>query len=154
MHFYTSLLDAPFLGNEINFILPGSMLALCILFVVLSYCKYEKKAVTLIKRWNAKLDKVKSVSDDSPLDSVAQKTGKIERLYKGEIAYLKELKQTRERTERREKMTQGKKKFAKKVQEEYYPGPDLDRLLQFDNNMQAVEQLERRKLSLSSDEED
>ena len=35
--------------------------------------------------------------------------GKIERLYKGEVAYLREVKQQKESAERKQKLIQGKK---------------------------------------------
>lgn len=58
VHFYSSMLHTPFLGTHLNYILPGLMLSLSLVFLVLRYLKYEKKAVTMVKRLNAKLEKI------------------------------------------------------------------------------------------------
>lgn len=98
------------------------MLALSLLFIVLSYLKYEKKAVRLIRNLNTRLSKMKGNSVDNPHEAAAkdQKIGKIEKLYKGEIAYLRELKQSRERASRREKLT-GTKKHLYERAKTYMP---------------------------------
>ena len=57
IHFYSSLLHTPFLGNQINFILPGVMLTFSLVFLVLSCLKYERRAVSVIKNLNLKLEK-------------------------------------------------------------------------------------------------
>jgi hypothetical protein len=44
------MLTTPFLGDKLNYILPGSMLLFSILFVVVSYTGYESKAVTHLRK--------------------------------------------------------------------------------------------------------
>ena len=65
LHFYSSMLRTPFLGTQLNYILPGLMLTLSLVFLFLRYLKYEKKAVTLIKRLNDRFEKIygQSVED-------------------------------------------------------------------------------------------
>lgn len=53
------------MGTQLNYILPGLMLTISLVFLVLRYLKYEKKAVTLIKRLNDRFEKIygQSVED-------------------------------------------------------------------------------------------
>jgi len=50
--FYSSMIETPFLGTKYNYILPGSMLVFCIIFIVLNLCKMENKAVKMLRKVN------------------------------------------------------------------------------------------------------
>lgn len=87
------MLQTPFLGKQINVILPGSIILFSIVFIIMSFLHYEKKAVSVIKNLNSRLNKLYgSATGETNAPVLALKFGKIEKLYKGEIAYLKELK--------------------------------------------------------------
>jgi hypothetical protein len=136
------MLRTPFLGTQLNYILPGLMLTLSLVFLVLRYLKYEKKAVTLIKRLNDKLEKiygqsVENIDQTSEMQKQQDKiAGKIERLYKGEIAYLKEVKQLRDSSERKQKLLQGKQHLQKRqIIPQAFTTDAAASFAQFDENM-------------------
>jgi len=84
INFYAGMLKTPFLGDKLNYILPGGILVFSIVFVVISLVGYESAVVRVIRTGKLKEDKKKE-----------QVTTMLERVYKGEIAILKEIKQQR-----------------------------------------------------------
>ena len=50
VNFYAGLLETPFLGDKLNYILPGSILVFVCCFVVLSWIGYESKAVRMMRQ--------------------------------------------------------------------------------------------------------
>lgn len=50
LNFYAGMLQTPFLGNKLNYILPGSMLIFSAIFVILSIVGYESKVIKILKR--------------------------------------------------------------------------------------------------------
>ena len=74
--------------------------------------------------------------------------GKIERLYKGEIAYLKEVKQLRESRERKQKLLQGKQHLQKRqIIPQAFTTDAAASFAQFDENMRQIEKLQHKGIS-------
>ena len=46
------MIETPFLGDKYNYFLPGFMLVFSILFILLSYLKYENRIVSMLRRFN------------------------------------------------------------------------------------------------------
>lgn len=86
------MLDAPFLGDKFNYILPGLILIFAIAFVILSCLKYDSKAVTAIRSYNERSESL--ASDELPGETEARTH--LERILHGERAILRELKQRRD----------------------------------------------------------
>lgn len=59
IHFYRGMLDTPILGNQLNWILPSCLFLCSIACLVLSQLNYEKKAVSVLKKLNAKIEALK-----------------------------------------------------------------------------------------------
>ena len=81
INFYTAMLKTPFLGDKLNYILPGSIILMSIAFVVISLSGYEQKFVKIMR--SGKLSE--SVSQRNKV------TTQLEKVYRGEIAVLREI---------------------------------------------------------------
>ena len=46
------MIETPFLGDQYNYVLPGAILVLSLIFLLLSYLRYESKVVSMLKRYN------------------------------------------------------------------------------------------------------
>ena len=46
------MIETPFLGDQYNYYVPGSILLLSIIFLILSFAKCESGIVRAIKRYN------------------------------------------------------------------------------------------------------
>ena len=66
---------------------------------------------------------------------------KIELLYKGEIAYLRELKQTREKADRKKKLTLGKEHLFKRSKT-CESKSDKDKIQKLEANFNEIDYLE------------
>ena len=49
LNFYSGMLKTPFLGDKLNYVLPGSILVFVCVFVALSVIGYESKAVKAMR---------------------------------------------------------------------------------------------------------
>jgi len=49
LNFYSGMLKTPFLGDKLNYVLPGSILVFVCVFVALSMIGYESKAVKAMR---------------------------------------------------------------------------------------------------------
>ena len=52
------MIETPFLGDQYNYIMPGIMLFFSLIFLLLSYLKYETKVVSVLKRYNNRQDNI------------------------------------------------------------------------------------------------
>ncbi len=89
--FYSSMIETPFLGDKYNYVLPGLMLVFSILFILLSYLKYENRIVSMMRRFNDRQDNIISHQSAEPDASIVEsarntiaeetkkKTGKAEK---------------------------------------------------------------------------
>ena len=157
IHFYSSMLETPVLGKEINYIIPGSILFFSLLFAAIRYCKYENKVVTLIKRFNARLEGVVDQQDIlTAQKSHGAMLGKIEKLYKGEIAYLKDLMQQREKPDRKQKLAQGKEVLKKRnIIPQAFTDKAEAAFKTYEENNRQIERLSTvNRLSVESDGEE
>ena len=68
INFYGSLLKTPFLGDQYNYILPGLMLLLCLIFLLLNCAKYEQRIVAFLRRYNSHRDRVSDTNIETPLN--------------------------------------------------------------------------------------
>ena len=50
--FYSSMIRTPFLGDKYNYLLPGAMLIFSLLFLLLSFLRYETALVAMMRRIN------------------------------------------------------------------------------------------------------
>lgn len=56
LNFYSGMLKTPFLGDKLNYILPGGILVFSIIFVVTSLIGYESAVVRVIRTGAFKSD--------------------------------------------------------------------------------------------------
>ena len=61
------MIETPFLGDQYNYYVPGSILLLSLVFLLLSYFKFESKVVRALKRYNNEQES--GDSENSMLDS-------------------------------------------------------------------------------------
>ena len=50
--FYSSMIETPYLGDKYNYFLPGAILVFSVLFLLMSYLRYESAVVSLMRRFN------------------------------------------------------------------------------------------------------
>lgn len=74
------MLKTPFLGDKLNYILPGGILVFSIIFVIISLIGYESAVVRIIRTGKITENKKKE-----------QVTTMLEKVYRGEIVILKEI---------------------------------------------------------------
>jgi len=74
------MLKTPFLGDKLNYILPGGILVFSIIFVIISLIGYESAVVRIIRTGKITESKKKE-----------QVTTMLEKVYRGEIVILKEI---------------------------------------------------------------
>lgn len=60
------MIETPFLGDQYNYYVPGSILILSLIFLTLSYFKFESRIVRALKRYNNQAD---DLSDASMLEN-------------------------------------------------------------------------------------
>ena len=112
------MIETPFLGDQYNYYVPGSILLLSLIFLLLSYTKYETAVVRALKRYNNEQDNFRDGENSSSTDSLenarkaistpaselpAKEKQKLDAaytaarqemysLYQGELAFLREVK--------------------------------------------------------------
>ena len=59
------MIETPFLGNRYNYLLPGAILVFSGGFLLLSYLKYEKSFVTMLRRYNNHQDNISSATAEA-----------------------------------------------------------------------------------------
>jgi hypothetical protein len=60
LNFYAGMLKTPFLGDKLNYILPGGILVFSIVFVVISLVGYESAVVRVIRTGKLKAEEGKN----------------------------------------------------------------------------------------------
>ena len=90
------MLKTPFLGDKLNYILPGGILVFSIVFVVISLVGYESAVVRVIRTGKLKAEEGKNNK---------KVTTMLERVYRGEIAVLKEIKSQQTTLQRKETLS-------------------------------------------------
>lgn len=83
INFYAGMLKTPFLGDKLNYILPVGILVFSVVFVVISLIGYESAVIRVIRTGKLSQD---------PKRKNDQVTTMLEKVYRGEIAVLKEIK--------------------------------------------------------------
>ena len=61
------MIETPFLGDQYNYYVPGSILLLSCIFLLLSYTKYETAVVKALKRYNSEQDSLNNDPKQSNL---------------------------------------------------------------------------------------
>lgn len=52
------MIETPFLGDQYNYLLPGAMIVFSVIFILLSYLRYENRIVKILRRFNDSQDDI------------------------------------------------------------------------------------------------